>query len=60
MRGLVEAAAASGKIRADVDASDVMHALGGIYSAPNTPDWRERSGRLVKLLMDGLRFGARG
>ncbi|TIQ26102.1 MAG: TetR/AcrR family transcriptional regulator [Mesorhizobium sp.] len=60
MRALVEAAAASGKIRADVDASDVMHALGGIYSAPNTPDWRERSGRLVKLLMDGLRFGARG
>lgn len=60
MRRLVEAAAAAGKIRADVDASDVMHALGGIYSAPNTPDWRERSGRLVKLLMDGLRFGARG
>ncbi|WP_192257391.1 TetR/AcrR family transcriptional regulator [Mesorhizobium silamurunense] len=59
MRALVEGAAASGKIRADVDASDVMHALGGIYSAPNTPDWRERSGRLVKLLMDGLRFGAR-
>ena len=60
MRNLIEAAAASGKIRADVDASDVMHALGGIYSAPNTPDWRERSGRLVKLLMDGLRFGAKG
>ncbi|OHV86524.1 TetR family transcriptional regulator [Mesorhizobium sp. ORS 3428] len=58
LRGLVERAAASGKIRADVDASDVLHALGGIYSAPNTPDWRERSGRLVKLLMDGLRFGA--
>ncbi|RVD18771.1 TetR family transcriptional regulator, partial [Mesorhizobium sp. M4B.F.Ca.ET.017.02.2.1] len=35
-----------------------LHALGGIYSAPNTPDWRDRSGRLVKLLMDGLRFGA--
>jgi AcrR family transcriptional regulator len=60
MRRLIEAAAAAGKIRADVDASDVMHALGGIYSAPNTPDWRDRSGRLVKLLMDGLRFGARG
>ncbi|MDX8503646.1 TetR/AcrR family transcriptional regulator [Mesorhizobium sp. VK4C] len=60
MRRLTETAAASGKIRADVDASDVMHALGGIYSAPNTPDWRERSGRLVKLLMDGLRFGAKG
>ncbi|MEZ2329783.1 TetR/AcrR family transcriptional regulator [Mesorhizobium sp. RCC_202] len=60
MRSLIEAAAAAGKIRADVDASDVMHALGGIYSAPNTPDWRDRSGRLVKLLMDGLRFGAKG
>ncbi|MGX8008293.1 TetR/AcrR family transcriptional regulator [Mesorhizobium sp. ORM8.1] len=60
MRNLIDAAAASGKIRADVDASDVMHALGGIYSAPNTPDWRDRSGRLVKLLMDGLRFGAKG
>ncbi|TIV64917.1 MAG: TetR/AcrR family transcriptional regulator [Mesorhizobium sp.] len=60
MRSLIQAAAAAGKIRADIDASDVMHALGGIYSAPNTPDWRERSGRLVKLLMDGLRFGARG
>lgn len=60
LRGLVEKAAASGTIRADVDASDVLHALGGIYSAPNTPDWRDRSGRLVKLLMDGLRFGARG
>jgi AcrR family transcriptional regulator len=58
LRKLVEQAAAAGKIRADVDTSDVMHALGGIYSAPSTPDWRERSGRLVKLLMDGLRFGA--
>lgn len=58
LKGLVEQAAAAGKIRADVDASDVLHAPGGIYSAPNTPDWRDRSGRLVKLLMDGLRFGA--
>ncbi|RUX05237.1 hypothetical protein EOA30_12675 [Mesorhizobium sp. M8A.F.Ca.ET.059.01.1.1] len=41
-----------------VDASDVLHALGGIYSAPDTPEWRDRSRRLVKLLMDGLRFGA--
>ena len=58
LRQLVEAAAAEGSIRADVDASDVLHALGGIYSAPDTKDWRDRSRRLVKLLMDGLRFGA--
>ncbi|TGS56606.1 TetR family transcriptional regulator, partial [Mesorhizobium sp. M1D.F.Ca.ET.183.01.1.1] len=35
-------AAAAGRIRADIDASDVLHALGGIYSTPNTSDWRER------------------
>ncbi|PDQ21909.1 TetR family transcriptional regulator [Mesorhizobium sanjuanii] len=58
LRRLVEAAVANGSIRGDVDASDVMHALGGIYSAPDTRDWRDRSRRLVKLLMDGLRFGA--
>ncbi|AZO12905.1 MULTISPECIES: TetR/AcrR family transcriptional regulator [unclassified Mesorhizobium] len=60
LKGLIERAAAAGRIRADIDASDVLHALGGIYSAPNTSDWRERSGRLVRLLMDGLRFGAGG
>lgn len=58
LRRLVEAAVANGSIRGDVDASDVLHALGGIYSAPDTRDWRDRSRRLVKLLMDGLRFGA--
>lgn len=58
LRRLVEAAVAAGAIRGDVDASDVLHALGGIYSAPDTRDWRDRSRRLVKLLMDGLRFGA--
>ena len=58
LRQLVEAAVAEGSIRGDVDASDVLHALGGIYSAPDTKDWRDRSRRLVKLLMDGLRFGA--
>ena len=58
LRRLVEAAVADGSIRSDVDASDVLHALAGIYSAPDTPEWRDRSRRLVKLLMDGLRFGA--
>jgi AcrR family transcriptional regulator len=58
LRQLVEAAVADGTIRGDVDATDVLHALSGIYSAPDTPEWRDRSRRLVKLLMDGLRFGA--
>lgn len=55
---LVDAAAASGCIRKDIESSDVLHALSGIYGAPHSADWRERSRRLVRLLMDGLRWGA--
>jgi AcrR family transcriptional regulator len=58
LRSLVEGAKASGSIRGDIDSSDVLHALSGIYAAPDTPDWQERSRRLVSLLMDGLRWGA--
>ena len=56
---LVEAAASAGLIRKDIESADVLQALSGIYGAPNSPDWRERSRRLVRLLMDGLRSGAR-
>jgi AcrR family transcriptional regulator len=58
LQRLVEAAAAAGSIRKDIESADVLQALAGIYSAPNSPDWRERSRRLVRLLMDGLRAGA--
>jgi AcrR family transcriptional regulator len=57
LQRLVKAASDSGTIRRDIDAADLMQALSGIYSAPHTPDWRERSRRLVRLLMDGLRSG---
>lgn len=60
LRGLVEAAAASGTIRGDVDSADILQALSGIYGAPATPDWQARASRLVGLLMDGLRWGAPG
>ena len=58
LRRLVEAAIADGSIRRDVDSADILQALSGIYTAPATPDWQERSRRLVSLLMDGLRWGA--
>ncbi len=58
LRGLIERAVADGSIRADVDSTDVLHALSGTYSMPNSPEWHERSRRLVRLLMDGLRWGA--
>src|ERR1700676_3540262 len=58
LRRLVEAGVANGSIRGDIDSADVLQALSGIYSAPDTKDWRDRSRRLVALLMDGLRWGA--
>ena len=58
LRQLTQAAVAAGTIRADIDSSEIMQALAGIYSAPATPDWQDRSRRLVALLMDGLRWGA--
>ncbi|NLS03729.1 TetR family transcriptional regulator [Rhizobium sp. P32RR-XVIII] len=56
-RQLVDSAAAKGLIRGDVDSTDLLHALSSIYSIPDSPEWRERSRRLVRLLMDGLRRG---
>ena len=58
LRGLIERAVADGSIRADVDSTDVLHALSGTYSMPTSPEWHDRSRRLVRLLMDGLRWGA--
>ncbi|MYZ49736.1 TetR/AcrR family transcriptional regulator [Rhizobiales bacterium L72] len=60
LRRLLEAAAAAGTVRSDVDSADVFRAISGIFSAPGTPDWRERSRRLVSLIMDGLRWSAPG
>lgn len=57
---LVTAAVADGSIRADVDPDDLLRAMGGICMATDTPGWTDRTGRLVDLLMDGLRFGAPG
>ncbi|MGV1791751.1 TetR/AcrR family transcriptional regulator [Rhizobium sp. A37_96] len=56
LAGLIEKAVAAGSIRADVDSTDVLHALSGTYSMPNSPEWHDRSRRLVRLLMDGLRW----
>ncbi len=58
LKRMVDTAMADGSIRGDIDATDVAHALSSIYSAPDTKDWRERSHRLVSLLMGGLRWGA--
>ncbi|WEX09752.1 TetR/AcrR family transcriptional regulator [Chelativorans sp. AA-79] len=53
--GLLKAAAEEGSIRNDIETTDLLHALSSIYSIPDTPEWRDRSHRLIGLLMDGLR-----
>jgi AcrR family transcriptional regulator len=58
LRQLTQAAVAAGTVRSDIDSTDIMQALAGIYGAPESPDWQARSRRLVALLMDGLRCGA--
>jgi AcrR family transcriptional regulator len=58
MATLVEAAVASGQIRADASSADLLRALGGVCMVSDQPDWQEQSRRLVALLMDGLRYGA--
>jgi len=53
---LLRKAVQAGTIKNDIETSDVLYTLFGIYSIPDTPDWRERAHRIVRLIMDGLRI----
>jgi AcrR family transcriptional regulator len=55
---LIDAGAAAGKIRGDVDGFDLIRALGGICMVSDQPGWQDQAKRLVSLLLDGLRYGA--
>ena len=54
---LLDAGAASGTLRADVDPKDVMRVINGIWYLPNGPEWRADVGRMLDLVIDGLRYG---
>ena len=51
-------AIAAGTIRADADAEDVLRALRGVWLVADEQDRADQAGRLLDLLMDGLRYGA--
>jgi AcrR family transcriptional regulator len=56
LRMLLEAAAAAGEVRADVDADDLLGAVASLcMSAHNAGPGRAE--RMVALLVDGLRYG---
>ncbi|MET7421963.1 TetR family transcriptional regulator [Dactylosporangium sp. NPDC005555] len=48
-------AAATGVLRPDVDPVDLLTAINGICLATGDPEQREQAGRLLDLLMDGVR-----
>jgi len=54
---LLEAAAASGEIRADISAKDLLDAVANL-SQPVADEGVGYSQRMVALLVDGLRYGA--
>jgi hypothetical protein len=54
---LLDAGAKAGVIRADADADDVLlAAAASIWAIAGQPDWRQRAGRLLRLVLDGLRY----
>lgn len=55
---LLTAGAADGTLRADVDPADLLAGLSGVSLAVGDPARREQAGRVLDLLMDGLRYGA--
>jgi AcrR family transcriptional regulator len=55
---LLESAATSGAVRADVEPEDVLRAMNAVWLVTDEQDWQARAHRLLRLLMDGLRYGA--
>jgi len=55
---LLRSGAAAGTMRADVGPADVLASLSGVSLAAGEPAQRDQAGRLLDLLMDGLRYRA--
>jgi AcrR family transcriptional regulator len=53
---LLKAGADQGALRRDIDPADVMIGISGVSLAAGAPQQREQAGRLLDLLVDGLRY----
>ena len=58
IEALLRAGASAGTVRPDVAPGDVLASLSGVSLAAGEPAQREQAGRLLDLLMDGLRYRA--
>jgi AcrR family transcriptional regulator len=59
MESLVQRAKASGDIRRDADASDLLRAMIGVSLARSGADWQQSAKRLVDIIIAGLRADRR-
>jgi AcrR family transcriptional regulator len=57
---LLRAGVEAGTIRADVTSDDVYRATMAIWNIPDEDDWVEQARTVLRLIMDGLRYGASG
>jgi AcrR family transcriptional regulator len=57
---LLAAGINAGTLRSDVEPNDVLLALSGVSLAAGAPDQREQAGRLLNLLIEGLRHHPSG
>ncbi|MFI2187705.1 TetR/AcrR family transcriptional regulator [Streptomyces sioyaensis] len=57
---LLKANEEAGSIRPDVTPDDFVLAIAGLWQIDPHSDWQSRAGRLLDLVMDGLRAGAPG
>jgi AcrR family transcriptional regulator len=55
---LLRAGVEAGTLRPDIDAEDVFRATGSVFLIPQEDGWREQAARLLRLIVDGLRYGA--
>jgi AcrR family transcriptional regulator len=53
---LLKAGAAQGELRDDIDPGDVMFGISGVSLVAGAPEQRDQAGRLLDLLLDGLRY----
>jgi AcrR family transcriptional regulator len=60
LQSLLSAAAAAGAIRADVQPNDLLRAVANLCVPPSDEEGAGHSKRMIALLLDGLRYGARG
>lgn len=58
LQSLLDGAVASGAVRNDIEADDLLHAVAGLCIGARGAD-REQARRMIALLVDGLRYGAK-